>query len=654
MTSNYEKLTALGLMEYAFPIIPPDAILHNSSTLSQSDLGKIPGKYLPDKKVWVGLKNWSNHTTTTKDIEEWMGWPEHAIGIRLGDYGAFDIDVDDSDLAKQVLECLPNKNTLTRTREGSPRTVLLYKTEGSFGKSRRAVFENGSGMIEFLGKGSQVVIVGQHKSGAYQSIEGEPALITSDQVDEIFNSFAQKFGVAETLTKPKLKSKKVYLSKQSRSYEEMVFTIKNWRADSGRHDALLDLIWGRVRDTGVKAAQIDAGTYMESVPEDKRDATWKRYYTDIPRMVAGAVKKNVEKAVEGGVFTVAEYEPVEWHVYGYFPKNTLIITAGKQGGGKSTLAAYTAACITGGMPWPVTGEIFPKMNVGWLTAEEVPKSEIYARVELNDGDPTRIKFLENVRHISGKDRLLDINVDVDYLCRVLKTYRIEYLVVDTITSFMGNANQNSPGDIRNCLINWGRVAMTASCIVNGLTHLNKDQSGNMMNDITGASAFTQVPRVVFGLVQDKSNGYFYYGLIKANLTQMDGNSICYKQSYKPMLGDDVNAYGVLEFDKAYSVESVQQVYLRLSIAEKNILKQAKPADMATISIMICDAYRKVGGAMKKSDVYKSTKKKLTCSAQTVGKNKFEDAHKAVVDSGQVERVFPEDAKRSEYWYEITS
>ena len=138
---------------------------------------KTSGKAPLGKQWGVGAR---------KDPPECLQWPPvaHALntGILCDGLRAIDLDIDDPGLAGQlrVLALTMFGATIVRTRENSPRCLLVYRAaEGEPTKvaiTGAAHSDSHSCKVEVLGKGQQFVAYGGHWSGSeLQWPDGGPA-----------------------------------------------------------------------------------------------------------------------------------------------------------------------------------------------------------------------------------------------------------------------------------------------------------------------------------------------------------------------------------------------------------------------------------------------------------------------------------------------
>ena len=133
-------------------------------------------------------------------------------GILCDGLRAVDIDIDSPDVAEEVaaLAIATFGDTLCRTRENSPRSLLLYRAaERSPGK--REIIGTADNKIEVLGEGQQFVAFGAHPSGA--KLEWTPIgpdlcpltsvpAVTEDQITTFLAAAAPLIGAASLAPPP--------------------------------------------------------------------------------------------------------------------------------------------------------------------------------------------------------------------------------------------------------------------------------------------------------------------------------------------------------------------------------------------------------------------------------------------------------------------
>lgn len=189
-TQLWKHFAGLAGRENLIPIAP-SGVPSEKSKLAESQIGKIPSRYLGDGKV-VGFAKWSQHHATEAEFKRWSEDGRYNVGIITG-RGLYAIDADITDekqhaiieatLAAYVGEFVP-----FRTRGNSRRRLYAVRIEGE-PLSKRVLklegLEDGKPLaVEFLGDGQQFVAAGRHPSGAdYEWYSDDPLFSDAELPD---------------------------------------------------------------------------------------------------------------------------------------------------------------------------------------------------------------------------------------------------------------------------------------------------------------------------------------------------------------------------------------------------------------------------------------------------------------------------------------
>ncbi|MFC1665399.1 AAA family ATPase [Pseudomonadota bacterium] len=372
-----------------------------------------------------------------------------------------------------------------------------------------------------------------------------------------------------------------------------------------------------------------------------------------------AKEKQIELEERSGLFTVNEYIPTKWILKPYFQQDVLIVLAGKQGHGKSTFCSVLAAAVTTGREFGSIGKM-PSGKVLWLTAEEKPDSEIYARVHLNGGDMSKIKFINPQKLDGQKTRLIDVNRDSEYLKRLLTQDDYTFFIVDTATSFQGDKDSSSNSEIRSQLLILTGLAIECGVTIIALVHVNKSSAGNFMDDIQGASAYSQVPRCCLGVVKEKGldgNELFYMGIIKNNLVGTDNQTSRWKAKYKNMPGDTDNEFPVVTWLEPTS-ESVDDIRQRILEAKMEAKVAVRKITNETIGRAIINIiWQSDEKMLRREDAWFEIEVSMEIDKRRITKNKFNKLWKEMQARGFIIRADvcdDDDRKKSEHWFELAS
>lgn len=147
-------------------VVPPEATIAETSSLTDSALGKIPGKLKRDG-TWVGYNWLKADAPTEEEVERWEKWGAN-VGLKGTRWPALDIDVDNLKLAKAILKLAYDHFGLAPTRlSKEPRRLLVMSTTEPFGRVAATLrYQDEEHLVEFLGDGRQYLVAGKHPSGA--------------------------------------------------------------------------------------------------------------------------------------------------------------------------------------------------------------------------------------------------------------------------------------------------------------------------------------------------------------------------------------------------------------------------------------------------------------------------------------------------------
>jgi putative DNA primase/helicase len=200
--SSPEAFFSLGYTDLV-SVIPPGAQLTPTSKIDASQLGKVPGRKLPNG-LWAGY-DWRKHEPTIDDVRGWALAGAN-IGLRSDCFPGVDIDCTDEGLAQIIEDAALAKLGPAPLRVGRwPKRLLMYRTTEPFSRMRLWIKKGeGNHLVEILGQGQQYVVQGVHpgtrRAYSWQSQDGmnadELTPITREQADAFLGYLAD---VMETL-----------------------------------------------------------------------------------------------------------------------------------------------------------------------------------------------------------------------------------------------------------------------------------------------------------------------------------------------------------------------------------------------------------------------------------------------------------------------
>lgn len=171
-----KPLLAGGIPDnHLLPIIPPKASLVFSSKIDETQIGKIPGRWLGS--AWAGLTNkgTNRYLYGEFDPSEFDDFPTDSVGLVAAEWPAIDSDAEN--VAARVLvegvvrKIFTTSRTACRLSRGERRLYAFQlMLEDGIRPIRPARYEykldGMTSAIDILGAGRQYLVAGRHPSGA--------------------------------------------------------------------------------------------------------------------------------------------------------------------------------------------------------------------------------------------------------------------------------------------------------------------------------------------------------------------------------------------------------------------------------------------------------------------------------------------------------
>jgi hypothetical protein len=198
-------------------------------------------------------------------------------------------------------------------------------------------------------------------------------------------------------------------------------------------------------------------------------------------------------------------ERLHWVWTGRMPRRSLVVVAGEKGLGKSLLTnARLPALVTRGT---LDGELQgTPADVLIATAEDDWASVVKPRLMAHDADLERVHRVA-VQDDDG-DALLTLPEDVPRLEAQIVRLRdagrpVALLVIDPIGAFLAaGTDTHRDASVRRALAPLAAMAERLNLVIAVVAHLTKDESGRLINRVSGAGAFVNAARSVLALARD--------------------------------------------------------------------------------------------------------------------------------------------------------
>ena len=204
--------------------------------------------------------------------------------------------------------------------------------------------------------------------------------------------------------------------------------------------------------------------------------------------------------------------PIEFLWEPYLQTNALNAYYGNPSVGKGHTTMDNIACVTTGRPFPTESSTNRKpMNVVVLAAEEGAADTIVPRLIAAGADLRKTRIIKSIRFHDKKDaiveRLITFQEDIAAVKADLQKHPDErFLVIDPITSYVGDINFNQDGEVRPVLSSLGQMAEELKITILIVGHFNKNTNvASALDKPGGGRAWTAVPRSVWGFFRFPTN-----------------------------------------------------------------------------------------------------------------------------------------------------
>jgi putative DNA primase/helicase len=199
-----------------------------------------------------------------------------------------------------------------------------------------------------------------------------------------------------------------------------------------------------------------------------------------------------------------EPEPISWLWPGRIAIGKQTLAAGEPGLGKSQLATFIASTVSTGGDWPGDEGRAPLGNVVILSAEDGVTDTIVPRLIAAGANRERVFVISAVRNEDGGGRrTFNLQADLSLLEHQLATIGdVRLVIIDPISSYMGNIDSHKNTDVRGVLEAVGEMATRHGVAVLGVTHFSKGAGQKAINAFIGSVAFIAAARAAFAVMKD--------------------------------------------------------------------------------------------------------------------------------------------------------
>jgi putative DNA primase/helicase len=198
--------------------------------------------------------------------------------------------------------------------------------------------------------------------------------------------------------------------------------------------------------------------------------------------------------------------PIEWLWQGRFPLGMLSLLVGYPGKGKSFVSLDMAARVSRGAPWPDDTDAYQRPGLVYLmNFEDDLARAIRPRLDACGADAARIHAFEGIRTGDKVEKFFAVQSHMALLDGFWKDHpELRMVIIDPLTSALGDGDQNSNADIRRAMTALNAFAERTGVAVIGISHFAKRSDVSAMYKVMGSVAFTAVARAVWCVHQDEA------------------------------------------------------------------------------------------------------------------------------------------------------
>ena len=189
---------------------------------------------------------------------------------------------------------------------------------------------------------------------------------------------------------------------------------------------------------------------------------------------------------------------VEWIWGPWLPAGMLALFAGYGGSGKSTVALYIAAACSIGGTLP-DGQSAPVLSTLVFAAEDSPEHTIIPRLKAMGADLSRIHIVDGVARDDDDPGWVQLRNHAPLIEQAVNEHDIGLVIIDPVSSFIGDANSDRESDVRTGIVPLVAVAERTGAAVLMIRHVSKGETSRAASRILGSTAWHDIPRVVWML-----------------------------------------------------------------------------------------------------------------------------------------------------------
>jgi hypothetical protein len=222
----------------------------------------------------------------------------------------------------------------------------------------------------------------------------------------------------------------------------------------------------------------------------------KQYFMD--HFVASIRSVMVEsRQVKSVMASQVEMAVTRWLWCDHIPVGDITVFAGMPQKGKSTAAIDVVARLTTGSDFPGSARQVDACEVAILASEDNPKTTTVPRLKAAQADADKVHLIQGTSD-GNQEWEIALDEDLERLKEYLRNHpRIRLIVIDPVTSYIGNVDPNKPKEVRPFLNKLKKFSEEMGVSLLLIMHLSKNPDVSALHRVGGAATWIEVPRSVW-------------------------------------------------------------------------------------------------------------------------------------------------------------
>jgi AAA domain len=215
---------------------------------------------------------------------------------------------------------------------------------------------------------------------------------------------------------------------------------------------------------------------------------------------AAAKRGDGNRRIHSVLASDIEMELTEWLWKDHIPLKHVTVFAGMPQKGKSTAAIDVTSRLTTGNNFPYMENTLQPWEVAILASEDNPATTTVPRLFAAKADMSRVHVVKG--SVIGGDVQDVWGIDLEKDLGLLKIFLqdnpdIKLIVIDPVTSYIGDVDPNKPKEVRPFLNKLVVFATEMNISLLLIMHLSKNPDVSALHRVGGAATWIEIPRSVW-------------------------------------------------------------------------------------------------------------------------------------------------------------